>query len=448
MNNFDKLKKALILAAEQAGIEKYEIYYQNVNEISSETLKNELSNFSFGNTGGICFRCIVNGKMGYSSTELMQEDEMHELVRRAAINACFIESQSNGIIFPGSKSYGTKTSEYRALPDVAVLKENAMELQRQNYLQGEHVTDGTQAVTMAYEIETVICNSEGLNLSNKASMSGGYSYIIINKDGEPSYGIKFAKGCDINQLKTIPKQAYEIALSKLNAGEVETGTYDIIISGEQMRSLLSAFWTVFSSKSVRLGTSLLVNKTGESIASECVTISDDPFDPNCPIQTTFDAEGVAVYKKDIVKNGVLKTFLYNLSEAELAHVDSTANAYKASYADTVGIHPYCFSINPGKYELEELFGIMENGIYITETKGLHAGTNSATGDFSIECAGFIVKNGQKMGAVKSFTISGNFYELLKNITHIENKLEYGIPGGLNVFASPSVLVKNISVAGK
>lgn len=448
MNNFENLKNVLISAADTAGIEKYEIYYQSGSEISAETLKNELSNFSFGTTGGICFRCVIDGRIGYASTELMQEDEMYDLVRRAATNAHFIESEGNGVFFDGSGSYGTKTSEYKPLPDVTVLKNNAIELQKQNYLQSEYVSDGTQAVTMAYEIETIICNSEGMNLSNKASMSGCYSYIIINKDGEPSYGIKFSKGCDMDKLNDISQQAHEIALSKLNAGEVETGTYDIIISGEQMRHLLSAFWTIFSSKNVRLGTSLLSNKIGQVVASKCITISDDPFDPNCPIQTTFDAEGVAVYKKDLVKDGVLKTFLYNLYEASIVNANSTANAYKAGYSDTVGIRPYCFSVNPGEYTLEEMFGIMRDGIYITETKGLHAGTNAATGDFSIESAGFIVKDGKKQGAVKSFTISGNFYELLKNITHVENKLEYGMPSGLNVFASPSVLIKNISVAGK
>ena len=448
MNSFENLKNILVSAAQQAGIDKYEIYYQAGSDISAETLKHELSNFSFGTTSGICFRCVIDGKVGYASTELMSEEEMYDLVKRASTNARFIDTDSKGIIFKGSASYGTKTSEYLPLPDVSVLKETALELQNQNYQQGDCVTDGTQAVVMAYDMETRIYNSEGLDLSNKASMSGGYSYIIINKDGEPSYGIKFAKGCNIDQFSNVPKQAYELALSKLNAGEVETGTYDIIISGEQMRSLLSAFWSIFSSKSIRLGTSLLKGKIGENIASECVTIVDDPFDPQCNIQTTFDAEGVAVYKKDIVKDGVLKTFLYNLSEAALANVESTANAYKGSYADTVGIRPYCFSIQPGTYDLEELFGIIGDGIYITETKGLHAGTNEQTGDFSIESAGFIVKGGKKLGAVKSFTISGNFYDLLKNITHIENKVDYGFSGSLNVFASPSVLIRNISVAGK
>ena len=193
---------------------------------------------------------------------------------------------------------------------------------------------------------------------------------------------------------------------------------------------------------------MLANKVGEKVASECVTISDDPFDPACPVQTTFDAEGVAVYKKNVIENGVLKTFLYNLTEAGRANVESTANAYKAGYADTVGIRPYRFAIEPGEHSLNDLFGIVGNGLYITETKGLHAGTNAATGDFSIESAGFVIENGKQGRPVKSFTIAGNFYDLLKNISNIGNEMDHGLPSGLNVFASPAVLVQNISVAGK
>ena len=91
---------------------------------------------------------------------------------------------------------------------------------------------------------------------------------------------------------------------------------------------------------------------------------------------------------------------------------------------------------------------MGNGLYITEVKGLHAGANETTGDFSVESAGFEIKDGRKGRSVKSFTIAGNFYTLLKSITHVGNKTEYGISGGYTVYASPAVLIRNISAAGK
>lgn len=448
MKNFDIIKGALVEAAAAAGIEEYEIYYESGSSISAETLKNELSGFSSGTTGGICFRCIVDGRMGYASSEVMEPEEMAALVARAANNARFIGTAEREIIFAGSPEYGKKTRDFTALPGAEQLKNTALEIQKQNFAQGEYVTDSTQSAAMAYESETVLCNSHGLELSNHAGFAGAYSEVVVCRDGESSFGFKTAAMDDAEALKSVSAGAYEDAMSKLGAGEVESGKYSIVMSGKQMRSLLATFWTVFSGRSVRLGLSLMGDKLGQAVAADCVTLSDDPFDPNCPVQTTFDAEGVAVRKKNIIEHGVLRTLLYNLSEAGRAGVETTGNAFKGGYADTVGIRPFRLGLEPGTLSREQLFEQVGDGIFVTEIKGLHAGANASTGDFSIESAGFMIEGGKRGRAVKSFTIAGNFYELLHNIAALGNDVDYGMPSGLNVFASPDVLIKNISVAGK
>lgn len=448
MIDFEKIKKAVIDAVSYTNIEKYEIYYQSETDMSTETLKDEISSFSSGVSGGICFRCICDGKMGYASTQLIEENEIKELVNRALNNSKYIESDEEPIIFGGSESYKKKTVESTEIPSASVMKDAALEIQKNTYAQGDFVTDGTQSQVMGFETETFIYNSEGLELYNKAGMCACIADAVINENGESQTDYDIMLGCDFEKFDDLSKNVVASAREKIGAGYVNSGTYDIIIDGRQMRSILSAFFTIFSGKTARLGLSLLDGKIGEKIAADCVTISDDPFDPNCWIQTSFDAEGVAVYSKNVVENGILKTLLYDLKNAKIAGVETTGNASKGGYASPVGISPYRFRIEPGEYSLNELFNIINNGIYVTEIKGLHAGANANTGDFSIESAGFVIENGKKGRAVKSFTIAGNFYELLKNITHIGSEVSYGVSGGYTVFASPSILVKNISVAGK
>ena len=57
----------------------------------------------------------------------------------------------------------------------------------------------------------------------------------------------------------------------------------------------------------------------------------------------------------------------------------------------------------------------------------------------------MIRGGKKAEYVKSFTVAGNFYEMLKNIKAIASNLE--MPG-MSSFGSPSVLVDGLSVAGK
>ena len=74
--NFELMKEYLVAAAKAAGLTEYEIYATSSREMSTETLKGEISSFSLGESGGISFRCIVDGKMGYASGELLTREEM------------------------------------------------------------------------------------------------------------------------------------------------------------------------------------------------------------------------------------------------------------------------------------------------------------------------------------------------------------------------------------
>jgi PmbA protein len=166
------------------------------------------------------------------------------------------------------------------------------------------------------------------------------------------------------------------------------------------------------------------------------------------IQTNFDAEGVAAFRKSVVEGGVLKTLLHNRETAAIAGVESTANASKGSYASPVAISPYAFCLEAGDKSEAELLQMAGDGIYITELKGLHAGANPITGDFSLESAGFRIKDGKLGEAVKSFTVAGNFFELLKSISALSDEVEVAITGGFTTFGAPAVLIKDMSIAGK
>ena len=105
-------------------------------------------------------------------------------------------------------------------------------------------------------------------------------------------------------------------------------------------------------------------------------------------------------------------------------------------------------IKQGELSEEQLISMMRDGLYVTELKGLHAGADAVTGDFSIESAGFIVKDGKLANAVKGFTIAGNFFDLLKNIKAVSDTVKFGLPSGFTMFGSPDILLEDMSVAGE
>jgi hypothetical protein len=93
---------------------------------------------------------------------------------------------------------------------------------------------------------------------------------------------------------------------------------------------------------------------------------------------------------------------------------------------------------------DELMALAGDGIYITEVKGLHAGANAVTGDFSIESAGFMIEDGKKTYPIKSFTVAGNFFDMLRDVSALSGEVDVGFSG----YGTPDMLVRDMSVAGK
>ena len=441
--NFTEIKDIISAACTKFGVEEYEIYYTVAEDISAETLKDEVSAFSSGESTKVYFRCLVDGHMGYASSSYFAADELEDLVVRAKENAGAIENDDVVFIFKGSESYAKTTAPDPVVVDAGELKNKALELQKATYATDSSVVDGTQSVAISFRNEIYLYNSHGLELSNRVGMSGCYVAAVVNKDGEARDNFEFAENINSEDAKNLPAKAVQGALDKIGASEIPTGKYDVVIDGTQMRSLLAAFSSAFSAKNALLGMSRLAGKEGEKIASDIVSITDDPMREGCPVQTPFDDEGVATYKKTVVENGVLKTMLYDLTTAHKTGKQTTGNGRRGG-----NIAPYNFGICAGNESQDELFAKVGDGIYVTGVKGLHAGANAITGDFSVESEGFLIKDGKKAGPIKSFTIAGNFFSMLNDIDSLGNEVKWGIPTGFVVFGSPDVLVKGMSVAGK
>lgn len=447
--DFNAFKQIVIAKAQAMGIAEYELYYQAGQSTSIEAFQHEINEFSASTEGGICFRCIVGGKMGYASTEAMNAAQAEAIVERAADNAIVLEAEEAVFLAEGGKTYQPLDVAGYDLPKTDELIAKTLETQQALYDSHPQVVDGCQTSAFAQSMEIAIYNSKGLDLHYSNNAAGLVAAAVVS-DGQEmvnDYQIKVGK-LDCIDNKALAEKAVQCALNKMGADTVTTGVYPIVFSPEAMCSLLSTYSSIFSSETAQKGLSKLADKEGTQIASPIVTLIDDPFHALNPMPINFDAEGSPTACKKVIENGVLNTLLYNLKTAAVAGKATTGNASKAGYDAAVAIRPFTMYLAPGEYTEEALLQKACNGIYINSLSGLHAGANPITGDFSLQSAGFLIENGQKTVPVKSFTVAGNFYDFLKAITAIGSNMELPAATGMTAFGSPSVLVEQLSVAGK
>ncbi|CEO14847.1 modulator of DNA gyrase [[Clostridium] sordellii] len=446
--DFKEFKNILFEKALNEGFENCEVYYTDGENISITVYEGEVEKYNIDKSFGLSFRGMLNGKMGYSYTEILDDKAIDMLIKSAKEAASCIESNDIQFIYEGDENYSeVKTySEKLENIDASKLIDIALELEKETKGYSDKVINLNACKISYSSSKNGIYNTKGLELNNKGNLLISYVIPIVEEKDEKQDGIGYMIVDSIDELDTkkIAKQGVEDALSKLGGKSIPSGNYKTIIYNEAMASLLETFSDVFSAEEAQRGLSLLKGKENQCIASDIVSIIDDPLMNNGLASAPFDDEGVATFKKEIVSKGVLNTLLHNLKTANKANLKTTGNGFKSSYSSPVSVEPTNFYIEKGMKTLEELMNELDEGVIITDFAGLHSGANSITGDFSLASKGFYIKDGRKIYPIDQITVAGNFFELLKNIKDIGNDLNFPISS----IGSPSVVVEGLSIAGK
>ena len=446
--DFNAFKNAVIAHCQALGVADYELYYQVGGSTSVDTFKHEINEFSSSLNGGVCFRCIVDGKMGYASTQSLSDADAKAIVERAMDNAKTLEADDEVFLGEGGQEYEPLELTPYELPSTETLIATVLDTQEKMYAQ-EGIIDGCQTNGFLEHSEIAIFNSKGLDLHYENNASGLVAIAVVTNGQEMANDFQFKMG-RLDQIDTeaLVKKAADSAKEQLGGDVAPTGKYPVVFNPEAMSSLLQVYSSIFSSEAAQKGLSKLANAEGTVIASDIVTLVDDPFHKENPEPINFDAEGSPTHKKNVIEHGVLNTLLYNLKTAHKVGKKTTGNASKAGYTASVSVRPFTMYLEGGSMTEDELFASVGEGIYITSLGGLHAGANPISGDFSLQSAGYMIREGKKAEYVKSFTVAGNFYDLLKNITALATNTHLPRAMGMTTFGAPSTRVDGLSIAGK
>lgn len=433
------------------GLKDMEVYIQGSNTFNLRVFKGEIDNYSISKEEGLSFRCLYNGKMGYSYTEKIDETSIGMLINEAIENAKVIDSEDIEEIFAGSNTYKKVNSFNEELENVSakdeieftkLLEKEALELDNR-VVSVPHCIFGKQS------LYTMLVNTKGLDLENKSNIAYAYVNVMVKEKDDVKTSGKYVISNDFSEFdyKVLAKQAVDEAISMLGAESIKSDAYPIILRNDVAANILEAFSPIFSAENVQKDLSLLKGKLNKKIANEIITIVDDPFMKGGIASCSFDSEGVATKYKKVIDKGVLTTYLHNTKTAKKDGVESTGNGFKSSYKSPVSISPTNMYIENGDKSLDEMIKSIKKGILITNVEGLHSGLNTVSGDFSLASSGYEIVDGRINRPVNQITIAGNFYDLLNNILEVGNDLKFALPMGNGFIGSPSLKIKELSVSG-
>lgn len=447
--NKKQLISDIFKAGAEAGMTEMETYISGSESFEVRISKQEIDGYEIASNSGLGFRGFYEGKIGYSYTEKIAPDSVERLVKGAIENAQINDNEDDDVIFSGSEKYTPvnnlnpdleKITEKEKIDFAKAMEKTALDMDPR-VIASQYCMLGTGTGT------SMLSNTKGLELTD----TGNYAYailMVLATDGKNySSGFDFIIDNDFTKfsVKKMADKAVGMALDLLDAKPIPSGEYKIVLDGMVSANLLGAVSSIFSARSVQKNLSMLKGLINKQVASDCVTLVDDPFLKGGRGTASFDGEGVATIYKEIISQGVLKSYFHNLKSAAKDNVESTGNASRGSYKSTIGISPTNFYFKPGEKTIDELFSEVGNGLYIVELEGMHSGFNPISGDFSLPAKGYMIEDGKKTKSVNQITVSGNYYEALKKIEGFASDLKFSMGGGTG---SPTLVIKELAVAGE
>lgn len=228
------------------------------------------------------------------------------------------------------------------------------------------------------------------------------------------------------------------AVRRLGARKVGTAEVPVVFDPETAASLLRALAGAASGPALYRRASFLLDRLGSRIASPLVTIVDDALIPGALGSRPFDGEGLPTRRTEIVREGVLTSYLLDTYSARKLGLTSTHHAAREGAGVTVATTN--LMLQPGPTPPGELIASVARGLYVTELIGF--GVNGVTGDYSRGAVGMWIENGELAYPVAEVTVAGNLLEMFAAIDGVGNDLVLR-----DRTAAPTVRIARMVVAG-
>jgi PmbA protein len=281
--------------------------------------------------------------------------------------------------------------------------------------------------------EDVLMQSNGfVGESSSTFFSAGAEVTVKDKDGGRPSDWYYASSRfynDLPQSEFLGKAAANRALAKIGQKKIESGQYTMLVENRAASRLLSVFFGAMSARSIQQKSSFLDGYLGKKIASEKLTVIDDPFIVKGFGSRLFDGEGLAANKRVLIDKGVLQQYF----------VDNY-------YGRKAGMEPNSGSrsnilLENGSKKSDELIKNIKKGIMVNSFLG--GNSNSTTGDFSFGIVGRLIENGELTIPINEMNISGNAKELWNQLSEIGAD-----PYPYSSVQMPSLVFEGINFSGK
>lgn len=438
MNDLAKKLKALVARAPHWVEVRYHKRFSQGLQVTKGLVKQARAT----TTSGIGLRVLVDGAWGFSATSTFTDKSLDQMLKRAIEGAKSI-SQLKKAKVTLSPSKNLAKGMF-SLPGYAELLKMPLEAKLDSVLKTEDTTRKQSKLirnsTCAYQElfeDKIILTTDGADAISQLARNEIRLSAVAEKNGSLSEGHETTgktgsweclfKGHSLNQMS---ETAAKLATDLLEAKRAPGGLKTLILSPGMVGLLCHEAIGHTVEADFVLSGSVAKGKLGTKVASSLVTLCDSGViksTPNGGGDLLVDDEGILTQRTEIIKNGVLNSYLHNRESAALFGVEPTGNARAWLYNDEPLIRMRNTYLEPGEMSLDEMIASTQDGYLLDGPLG---GQADATGEFMFGAQKVQrIENGKIVETLKGATISGQAFEVLSTVDAVSKEFALDLGSG-------------------
>ncbi|WP_293448562.1 TldD/PmbA family protein [Persephonella sp.] len=422
------------------GVE-WEFYLIEKTTLKSRSKDFQIESITKSGEKGLSIRLKKDGKVGFSYVSNISDDTVKKGIQKAKDilkistpdDAIFFQKPVETDLIP--EAYDTFSTE-RLDTKEKILK--ATEIERAIKTKDNRIKNVRDCTFSETVFSYSLINYKGLDISEKGTVYTAMASAVAEDKGDSQIAWGFTQSRYLEDLD-INRLADEIvsgAVSLLGGKPVPTTSLPVLFPPYSFSQILEAFFQAFSGEFLIKGKSYFDDKKDQKVAPSFISIVDDGRLTHGIMTRNFDDEGSPTQKTQIIKDGVFKNFIHNTYTAKLSGEKSTGNGFKATFKEPPQVYPSNFYLQKGTG-----IKIESKTFKVIQLLGLHT-ANPVTGDFSVGASGALIDGKGFSQPVTGVTLSGNFFQMLKDIIQVGDDLRF-----YGNFGSPSVLVEKMVLGG-
>ncbi|MDX2004522.1 MAG: TldD/PmbA family protein [Meiothermus sp.] len=251
------------------------------------------------------------------------------------------------------------------------------------------------------------------------------------------------------------REAGQQAMTNLRAKPAPAGTMPVVV-GNAFGGVIfhEALGHLLETTTVAKKTSVLSDKLGQKVASDCVTYIDEGTTAHGWGSQEFDDEGMRSEHTTLIKNGVLESYMVDRLGAMQTGYRPTGSGRRQDYTFAPTSRMRNTYIAPGTTPREKLFEGIEFGLYAAVMGGGQVRPGSGEYNFGVDEA-YVIRNGRIEEAVRGAMLVGKGPDTIQKIAAVSDDLSTapGMCGSISgsvptEVGQPHLLVSEIVVGGQ